>query len=84
MAGRKTIQAVVDHIWPQRKELQKCGFDFPDYGNLPKRISYSMSSEFVDAIQETLWEWEHGSFRTKRNFHRRLTSNLRNLGERIR
>jgi hypothetical protein len=32
-------------------------FDFPDYWGMPKSISYRLSSDEVDWLQESTWDW---------------------------
>jgi hypothetical protein len=85
MAGMKTIERVVDHLWERRAEYrgeEPRDFDFPDYGSLPKSISYKMSPEFVDAIQHYVGRMDR--YKRKRDFRSGLIQGLRDLGERIR
>lgn len=44
-----------DYLWINRKRLNNDGgvFDYPDYGDLPRRCAMKLSSGTVDWIQET-------------------------------
>ena len=48
-------------------------FDFPEYGGLPNKISKTLSSEFVDAMQ---YVWEDMS---KNNLYSLQPQNLRSF-----
>jgi hypothetical protein len=82
--GPKTFKAIVDHLFPIRKEFfaqRPSGgsrdFDYPDYGGLPKRISNRLSSEAVDALQSIL----DMKFLNKRDFAKTYKQSLKDLGE---
>ena len=84
----------VDFLWNHRcfylDYPEDYVFDYPNYGNLPQKLTNSFSPEVVDAIQE-LWQ---DSFvvcqssgrtviNTKRDFRAAFKFNLKNLGEQI-
>jgi len=48
MQRNKILGMIYDRARPSDEE-----FDFPTYGGLPKRIADALSSEFVDAVQDT-------------------------------
>lgn len=52
----ETFKIIVDHAWDWHKRYVKANgemgtFDYPEYGDLPKKISNRLSPEVVDAIQ---------------------------------
>ena len=88
--GPKTFQKIVDHMFPIREEFldipvlggEFChrvarDFDYPLYGDLPKRISNKLSPEAVDAMQDIL----QIKFVRKRDFARAYRDRLQELGE---
>lgn len=93
------FKLIVDFIWKNRKKYQKLmdedldgSFDYPDYGGLPKKISYTLSPEAVDALQD-IWSEVTGrniynkpylgAFKTKREFVKSYKKRLFELGEPI-
>lgn len=83
MAGKKTFDYVVNHIWKIRVQFDAPNFyfDYPNYVGLPKRYSSRLSSEFVDAIQDCTFHL--GDFTRKRSWARYLRQRLFDLGERV-
>lgn len=49
-AACKEAYAGNKHLWIDSENNSI--FDFPEYGGLPKRMAYSLSSDCVDVIQE--------------------------------
>ena len=45
---REELYKVLNHIYHSVWEY----FDYPSYGGLPESVSYGLSSEFVDAVQD--------------------------------
>jgi len=64
---------VIDFLWKNRKKildekLYPDGFEFPDYGGLPKKTSNKLSGDFVDAIQAAFYELRENDKTTKPQF----------------
>ena len=84
----KVLNEIVDRLFPIRETLierEENGwdnnilFDYPDYGGLPKRISYKLSPEAVDAMQQILYN----KYSRKRDFKKAYEEELFYLGEKI-
>jgi hypothetical protein len=79
--GPKTFIEIVNHVYPTRNKYAFAGgdeqWDFPDYGGLPKRISNTLSSEAVDAMQDII----QSSYSRKRDFVKAYKERLFELGE---
>lgn len=43
-------------LWENRKAIKAYDFDYPDYGGMPKLLSKKLSSDFVDAIQDIVYQ----------------------------
>lgn len=54
---------IVELLWFNRKAIlaDDNGFDSPNYGGLPARLSDKLSTDFVDAIQEAFDSMRLGS-----------------------
>lgn len=84
----KVFNEIIDRLFPIRGTLVEDTnyglpyvlFDYPDYGGLPKRISYSLSPEAVDAMQDILYK----KYTRKRDFAAAYKERLFELGEKIR
>jgi len=84
--GPRTFKKIIDHIFSIRETFRDKGsnsdlwgkdFDFPNYGELPKNISGTFSSEAVDAMQDVL----QTKFVRKRDFARAYKNKLKELDE---
>jgi hypothetical protein len=78
--GPKTFKRIIDHVFQTRKEyvgMWGARWDYPDYGGLPKSISYRLSPEAVDAMQNVI----QIVYSRKRDFARAYRKELRELGE---
>jgi len=71
------------HILSHQAEGWEPDFEYPDYGGLPKRIAYRLSSEAVDAIQTTLYLLGENPKWSRAVFSQRLKENCEVLGEKI-
>ena len=74
--GIITFNKIVNHIYPKRKSLLHC-FDFPNYGDLPRKTYKILSPEAVDAMQDIL----QLHFVRKRDFARAYKNRMQELGE---
>lgn len=90
----KTLTKITQHLFPIRNSIGYGQFDYPDYGDLPKNISYRLSSEAVDAIQDILrdeWVWcpikEEEIFKrvytSRKQFQAKIKLRMKELGERF-
>jgi len=74
------FKEATDIIWNNRFCLSE-DFDYPEYGDLPERISVTFSPEAVDAMQY-IWG-AITSFKTKKDFISEYKKTLFELGEAI-
>ena len=81
----------VDFLWNHRcfylDYPEDYVFDYPNYGNLPKKLSNTFSPEIVDAIQEVWTDAfqvnigaDQPIIKTKRDFRAAFKYNLKELG----
>jgi len=85
---KKIFDQVVDELWKNRIWYwyydEDYIFDYPDYGNLPKKLSRTFSSEVVDAIQDIWWKLCMPVPKiTKAKFKKDLRVTIECLGEKI-
>ncbi len=73
----KLFTEISNRIYPFRKEICGYGFDWPNYGGLPKKIINRLSPEAVDAIQDVI----QSHFVRQRDFERSLKKRMEQLGE---
>jgi hypothetical protein len=70
------LELLVDALWKNKSQMMKDrSFDYPDYGGLPKDVSDQLTSEHVDFLQENVIDIL-GSYRTKKQFAKRLVEDL--------
>lgn len=64
-----------DYLWDQhhqKKLTEDTIFDFPDYADMPAKISNKLSGDFVDVIQYLWKDLIHRKFRTKIAFRKAI------------
>ena len=80
---------LVTKLWENKAYiLRRAGewepdFNYPDYGSLPRKIAYRLSSEAVNAIQTTLYLLGKNPKWSRAVFSQRLKENCEVLGEKI-
>jgi hypothetical protein len=79
----KLFTALVDELWKRREEFVRNDFefDYPNYGELPDKIVNKLSSEAIDAIQQTLFYIDPLEEHTKKEFFEELFWAMKDLGE---
>lgn len=77
------FEKIIDYIFPIRKKIEN--FDYPDYSDLPKKISYKLSPEAVDAMQYILYAFSYNknAYKRKYKFKRAYYDQLKELGEKV-
>jgi len=88
---KEIFDQTVNELWNNRKFYcnydEDYVFDYPFYGELPRKLHKTFSSEVVDAIQ-IIWkylgndDYPHIN-RTKAEFRKRFKEQLLELGEKI-
>jgi len=75
----KVFEECIDRLFPVRKTKSIENFDYPDYGNLPKKLSNTFSPEAVDAIQNT--KKELSVAKSRKEFSTIWYEEMKRLGE---
>lgn len=72
---KKRIRAekIIDQCYDSKAEF----FDYPDYGGLNQRTAYTLSSEFVDVVQD---EWDVRRQMSKAKWRSSIIAGLKALG----
>jgi hypothetical protein len=59
----KTLKKAVNWLNKNKRQLEKTkcngSFDYPYYWDMPKMISYRLSSDEVDWLQGEVYEWDY-------------------------